>query len=184
MLANAGLKMELGGEEKKTQESFRSFYIALGLALIAIYFLLVILFDSYIQPVLIMSTIPLALVGVFLTLLLHNLPLGFIAMIGIVGLVGVVVNDTIVMISRLNEVCAEKGKTLAAVVEGAASRFRPVILTTLTTVAGLLPTGYGIGGDLPFIRPMVLSLAWGLVFATLISLVLIPIFYSLHARAR
>lgn len=184
VLKHAGFKMELGGEEKKTQESFQSFYVALAIALLAIYCLLIILFNSFTQPLLIMSAIPLALIGVFLTLLIHNLPLGFIAMIGIVGLVGVVVNDTIVMVSRLNEMTADGDNTLTAITEGATSRFRPVILTTLTTAAGLLPTGYGIGGDLPFIRPMVLALAWGLVFATVISLILIPILYSYHARAK
>ena len=67
-----------------------------------------------------------------------------------------------------------------SIVDGSVMRCRPVILTTITTVAGLLPTAYGIGGDLPFIRPMVLALAWGLVFGTLISLVFIPLIYTLY----
>lgn len=180
----AGFEMELGGEEKKTQESFKSFYSAFFIALVAIYFLLVILFDSYTQPILIMSTIPFSLIGVFITLMVHGLPMSFIALIGILGLAGVVVNDSIVMVSHLNEICAKEGATLATIAKGAVSRFRPIILTTLTTVAGLLPTGYGIGGDLPFIRPMVLTLAWGLLFATAISLIWIPVVYSIHAKTK
>jgi len=181
---NPGFRIEFGGEEKKTQESMESFYSALVIALIAIYFLLVILFDSYFQPLLIMAAIPFALVGVIITFIVHDLPLGFIAMIGILGLVGVVVNDTIVMVSHLNEVCEEKGLTLQSVVEGATKRFRPVILTTLTTVAGLLPTAYGVGGDIPAIRPMVLVMAWGLLFATMITLSFIPCLYTYQRRIR
>jgi len=183
-LKHAGLKMELGGEEKKTKESFQSFYYALGVALVAIYFLLVMVFDSFGQPILIMTAIPFALIGVFLTFMIHGLPLGFIAMIGILGLVGVVVNDNIVMISHLNEMCADHGKSLASIAKGSLNRFRPVVLTTLSTVAGLIPTAYGIGGDLPFIRPMVLALAWGLLFATVITLIFTPVLYSLYERAK
>jgi multidrug efflux pump subunit AcrB len=179
-----GLRIEFGGEEKKTQESMQSFYAALFLAVIAIYFLLVILFNSYSQPILIMSAIPFAIIGVFITFLLHGLPLGFVAMIGILGLAGVVVNDSIVMVSHLNEMCETGGKTFSSVIKGAAKRFRPVILTTLTTVAGLLPTAYGIGGDIPFIRPMVLAMAWGLTFATLVTLIFTPLLYSVHARIK
>lgn len=179
---HAGFQMELGGEEKKTQESMQSFWFALILALVAIYFLLVVVFDSFLQPILIMTAIPFAVVGVFITFMAHGIPLGFIALIGVLGLVGVVVNTSIVMIDTLNEKTAQEGLTLATIVDGAALRFRPVILTTITTVAGLLPTCYGIGGDLPFIRPMVLALAWGLVFATLISLVFIPLIYTLYKR--
>ncbi|MBT3182161.1 MAG: efflux RND transporter permease subunit [Deltaproteobacteria bacterium] len=180
---HAGFKMELGGEEKKTQESMKSFYYALIVALVAIYCLLIILFDSFTQPLLIMSAIPFAIIGVFITFMIHGLPLGFIALIGILGLIGVVVNASIVMVSTLNEMGAKDERMdYSTIVEGAAIRFRPVILTTITTVAGLLPTAYGIGGDLPFIRPMVLALAWGLVFATVISLVFIPLIYSWHVK--
>jgi multidrug efflux pump subunit AcrB len=180
---HAGFKMEIGGEEKKTMESMQSFFMALVMACVAIYFLLVILFNSYVKPILIMSAIPFALIGVFLTFMIHGLPLSFIALIGILGLVGVVVNDTIVMVSHLGKVCERFGATFTTIGRGAADRFRPVILTTLTTTAGLMPIAYGIGGDLPFIRPMVLALAWGLVFATLISLIFIPLVYSLYVRA-
>lgn len=179
-----GLRIEFGGEEKKTQESMASFYSALILALIAIYFLLVVLLDSYTQPLLIMAAIPFAMVGVIITFLIHDIPIGFLAMIGILGLVGVVVNDSIVMVDHLNERCEKEGKLLSTIAKGAKTRFRPVILTTLTTVAGLLPTGYGVGGDLPFIRPMVLAMAWGLAFATLITLVFTPLLYSIHARIK
>jgi multidrug efflux pump subunit AcrB len=117
--------------------------------------------------------------------MVHGLPIGFIALIGVLGLTGVVVNTSIVMISTINEECArEGGKSFAAIIEAAVIRFRPVILTTVTTVVGLLPTAYGIGGELPFIRPMVLAMAWGLAFATFISLLFIPLIYAVQAGVK
>jgi multidrug efflux pump subunit AcrB len=184
-LEHAGFKMSLKGEQEKTEESMESFYLALSVALVAIFFLLVVLFDSFSQPILIMSAIPLGIIGVLITFMVHGLPLGFIALIGILGLTGVVINTSIVMISTINEECARAGgKTYDAIVDAAALRFRPVVLTTVTTVAGLFPTAYGIGGDLPFIRPMVLAMAWGLVFATFISLMFIPLIYSVQGNVK
>jgi len=184
IINHPGCRIEFGGEEKKTQESMTSFYIALVIALIAIFFLLVILFDSFIQALMVMTAIPFALTGVVIVFLTHGLPLGFIAMIGILGLMGVVVNDSIVMISYLNEVCQKEGRSFLSAAKAASQRFRPVILTTLTTVAGLLPTAYGIGGSLPFIRPMVLAMAWGLIFATMITLIFIPLLYTIIERIK
>ncbi len=182
-MSHAGFKMRLMGEQDKTEQSMESFYFALSVALVAIFFFLVVLFDSYSQPLLIMSAIPLGVIGVLITFMLHDLPIGFIALIGVLGLTGVVVNTSIVMISTINEECEkEGGKSFKVIVDAAAIRLRPVILTTVTTVVGLLPTAYGIGGDLPFIRPMVLAMAWGLVFATFISLVFVPLIYSLQSK--
>ena len=94
------------------------------------------------------------------------------------GLIGIVVNDTIVMIGHLNKKCRAEGKSYTVIARAALERFRPVILTTLTTFAGLLPTAYGIGGDLPSIRPMVLTMAWGLIFCTIVTLGYIPLIFS------
>ena len=173
-----GLRIKLSGQEEEIAMSMKGFYFAAVVVLISIYFLLVVLFNSYLQPVLIMSIIPFAVAGVFLTLMVHNKPLILISLIGMLGLIGVVVNDTIVMISHLNEKCENSDNGFKIIADGAAGRFRPVILTTLTTFAGLLPTAYGIGGDLPTIRPLVLTMAWGLVFSTIVTLGLIPLLYS------
>ncbi len=173
-----GLRMKLAGQEEETETSMEGFFFALVVVLISVYFLLVVLFNSYLQPALIMSVIPFAVVGAFLTLILHGRPLIFISLMGILGLIGVVVNDTIVMITHLNATCREEGNKLESIANGAVDRFRPVILTTLTTFAGLLPTSYGFGGDIPSIRPLVLVMAWGLLFATFITLGFIPTLYS------
>ncbi len=179
-----GVTMEVTGEAKQTRENMKDFLWAMLIALVAIYILLVVVFDSYAQPFMVMSVIPYAVVGVLLTLLMHGLPMSFVATVGLLGLFGVVVNDTIVMTARINEFCAIKGKTLDAVAEGAASRFRAVVLTSVTTFVALIPTAYGIGGKLHFVRPMILVLAWGIAFATIISLVMIPTLYALLERIR
>ncbi|MCP4137404.1 MAG: efflux RND transporter permease subunit, partial [bacterium] len=173
-----GLTMKLAGQEEEASMSMGGLFLAGLVILVAIYFLLVILFNSYLQPALIMSIIPYAVMGVFLTLIIHNRPLILISLMGLLGLIGIVVNDTIVMISHINSVCKEQGKSIQAIANACVDRFRPVILTTLTTFAGLLPTAYGFGGDIPSLRPMVLTLAWGLVFSTTVTLGFIPILYS------
>jgi len=175
----AGLRMKLGGEQEETATGMAGFLFAIIIAIIAIYFILVVVFNSYLQPVLIMSVVPFAVGGVFITLLVHGMSISLIALIGIIGLIGVVVNDTIVMISHLNKKITTQGTSFSVIAEGAKERFRPVILTTLTTFAGLLPTSYGLGGDIPTMRPMVLVMAWGLVFATFITLGFTPLLYSL-----
>jgi len=173
-----GFRMKFGGLEEEMEASMQGFYFAIAIVIISVYFILVVLFNSYLQPVLIMSIIPFAVMGVLLTLILHNLPLTFISLLGMLGLIGVVINDTIVIINHLNEECKKHDATFEIIANGSVDRFRPVILTTLTTFAGLLPTSYGIGGDLPDIRPMVLTMAWGLVFSTIITLVFIPLIFS------
>ena len=173
-----GLRMKFSGEQEETVKSMIGFLFAAIIAIIAIYFILVIVFDSYLQPVLVMSVIPFAIVGVMLTLFIHRMPISLVPLIGIIGLIGVVVNATIVMISHFNHKIKEQGSSFEVIAEGAKERFRPVILTALTTFAGLLPTAYGIGGDIPSMRPMVLVMAWGLVFATFITLGFTPLIYS------
>jgi len=174
-----GLRMKLGGEQEETITSLMGFLMAVIIAMLAVYFILVIVFDSYLQPVLIMSVVPFAIAGVMLTLIIHGMAVSILALIGVIGLIGVVVNDTIVMISHLNKKIKERGAKFDIIAEGAKERFRPVILTTLTTFAGLTPTAYGLGGDIPTMRPMVLVMAWGLVFATAVTLGFTPLLYSI-----
>jgi multidrug efflux pump subunit AcrB len=175
-----GLRMVFGGEEKATQESMRSFYWAFVAAMIGIYFLLIALLNSFLQPLLIMTAIPFGLAGVMFGFWLHSLPLGFLAIVGCLGLIGVVVNDSLVMVTFLNSMRQKKGNRLTfdEIIEGAKTRLRPVMLTTITTVAGLVPTIYGFGGYEPFLVPIVLALASGLIIATIGTLIMIPVVYS------
>lgn len=174
-----GIRYRKGGQALEMAESMTGFGFAFITVIVSIYFILVVIFNSYRQPLLIMSIIPFAIAGVLLTLLLHNLPVTFVSLIGMLGLIGVVVNDTIIMISHLNSKTVQNKVNITRIAVAAKDRFRPVILTTLTTFFGLLPTSYGIGGDIPDIRPMVLTLAWGLVFSTVVTLGFIPVVYSI-----
>ena len=137
------------------------------------------LFKSLLQPFVVMSAIPFGVIGVIFAFLLHGQPLSFLSFLGIIGLAGVVVNDSIVLVDCANQLKLENPeiKTFDLLVETGSIRLRAVILTTVTTVLGLLPTAYGIGGRDPFLVPMALAFGWGLAFATFITLIMVPVFY-------
>lgn len=179
------LTLLFGGEEKATQESMESFLVAFILSIFAIYAILVILFNSYIiKPLCVLIAIPFGIGGIIISFFTHGQPISFLGLIGTLGLVGIIVNDSLIMVSYLaahsksdnNEPLDE------LIIKGALTRFRPVLLTTITTVAGLLPTIYGLGGTEPFLIPIVLAVAGGLVFGTAIILILVPLLYSLFHK--
>lgn len=175
------IKYQFGGENKNTKESMDGLKKAFLIAIISIFFILVIMFSSLAQPFIIMTAIPLGMIGVIWAFKLKGIPLGFMAMMGVVGLVGVVVNDSIVLVTFINKKITEIADVRLAVIEASVSRFRAVILTTLTTVAGLLPIAERVGGD-PFIKPMAISFAYGLLVATAVTLVFIPCNYIVYMR--
>ncbi|MBU1045068.1 MAG: efflux RND transporter permease subunit [Candidatus Omnitrophica bacterium] len=175
----AGYSLSLGGEEKENRESFRDLMIAFLIAILAIFMILATLFKSLIQPFIVMMAIPYSLIGVVVALYLHNESLGLLAFIGIVGLSGVVVNDSIVLVDFINKLRREGSTRKESIINSGVLRFRPVMLTTLTTVAGLSTVAYGIGGFDPFLQPMALSIAWGLAFATGLTLVVMPCLYAI-----
>jgi multidrug efflux pump subunit AcrB len=162
-------------------ESMGGLFQALVIAVIAIYFLLILLFNSVTQPLLVLVAIPFGMTGVIVTFALHGEVMGFMAMLGIIGLGGVVVNDSLVLVSRLNELKKMKPEAtiIDIVAEGTADRLRPIIMTSLTTIGGLLPIAYGFGGTDPWMAPMALALGYGLVFATPLTLLLIPCLYTI-----
>ena len=163
------------GEVKDTRQSTGEFIYSVIAVLLLIYIILALLFDSLIKPFIIMATIPFAVVGLIFTLKLHGISVyGFFSVVGCLGLIGVVVNDSIVMISVLEanyKVHPDIKKAVIAVSEIAKTRLRAVILTTVTTVAGLMPTAYGIMGYDSMLSDMMLVMAWGLIFGTIITLV-------------
>jgi multidrug efflux pump subunit AcrB len=171
-----GLTVKFGGQEEEAALSMKGFFLAMAVALAAMYVLLVVLFRSYLQPVLTMTVIPFALAAVFLTLLIHGMPLLFVSLVAMIGLLGVVLNDSIVMIDQLNQECAsgDPGSIAAAATE----RVRPILLISLTSFVGLVPTSYGIGGNLPVMQPLVLCMGWGVLFCTAVTLFFIPVLYS------
>lgn len=162
------------GEDEDTKESFqnlgRAFILAAGL----IFLIIASVFGSIAQPSLVMLTIPLGLAGVVFAFFLHGQPLGFMAMMGCVGLAGVVVNNAIVLIDFVNANRAGGMDLRTSIVDAARVRLRPILLTSVTTLAGLMPTAYGIGGNDPFVRPMALALSWGLAFSLLMTVFTLP----------
>jgi len=163
------------GQDESTKESVSSLLNAFFIAFMAIFLILLFLFDSFVLPGIILLSIPYGLVGVFTAFFLHGLPLSFFAIVGIVGLAGVVVNDTIILISFTQDLKQEaklSGKELIA--RATSARLKPVLVTTLTTVSGLLPTAYAIGGHDASLIPLTLAMAWGVVSGTTLILVTTP----------
>ncbi|MCB1159446.1 MAG: efflux RND transporter permease subunit, partial [Leptospiraceae bacterium] len=187
-----GFSIELGGEAKESYKFIFQMGSAIFISIIAIYFLLVLQFDSYLQPVMVILAIPFGLVGIFLAFGLQRMDISMLALIGILGFTGVIINDSLVMVDYINILIREQKKEelhkdtfLALVIEGAKTRLRPILLTTLTTVVGLIPTAYGIiGGVDYFISPMVMAMAWGLLVGTTSVLFFIPLIYILLIRIK
>ena len=179
--AHPEVSITMGGEAKETEESLGGLGRAFSIAIVMIYFMLTVLFRSVSQPLLIMITIPFSIIGALLAFTLHGIPLTFMGIVGIIGLSGVVVNDNVVMIDFINREIRDNSEfPIKRIIDGARQRLRPVILTTLTTVLGLLPTVYGIGGTSNAIVPTVMAMAYGLLFATVITLLFIPSIYLIH----
>jgi multidrug efflux pump subunit AcrB len=175
------VSLVFGGEEENTKESLESLFNALILSLIGIFALLVFLFNSYLRPLVIMSTIPLGLVGFSIAFYLHGRPISFLALIGIIGLGGIIVNSGIVLITFIEELRSEKtDMPLHEILTKASGlRLRAVVVSSLTTISGLLPTAYGIGGSDAMLVPMTLAMAWGLTSGTLLTLIWVPCSYAI-----
>ena len=176
-----GMRILTGGESKESKSSLTDLLITLGFALIGIYFLLIILFDSFSQPFIVLLAIPFGIIGVIGAFVLHNQSPNFVGMLGVIGLTGVVVNDSLVLVNHLNKLRKDMGSLnmLQIVIEGTTNRLRAILITTFTTVASLLPLAYGIGGSDEMMTPMALALGYGLLFATFLTLGLVPCFYMI-----
>jgi multidrug efflux pump subunit AcrB len=165
---------DIEGQEKERQEAMGGLYIGFPLAMLGIYFIIASMFRSYIQPVVIMTTIPFGLVGGILGHIIMGKPLSLLSMFGLVALAGIVVNDAIVLIEAVNDLMAEGMPLRVAVRMGGKRRFRAILLTTLTTSFGLMPLILERSFQAQFLIPMAISIAFGVMFATVITLVLMP----------
>lgn len=164
----------LQGEQKKSRESFNSLYVGFPLAMLGIFIIVATMFRSYVQPFVIMFTIPFGIIGSIWGHLLMGYDLSIMSIFGMVALTGVVVNDAIVLIERVNENFAEGLPFFEAIRMGGVRRFRAIFLTSLSTVGGLAPMIMETDMQAKFLIPMALSLASGVAFATVLTLVLIP----------
>ncbi len=176
----AGSKYEQGGELETSGAANASIVAKVPIAILIIIFLLVSQFDSFRRPAIIILTIPLGLIGVIIGLFVTQLPLGFMALLGVIALSGIVINNAIVLIDRIKIEIEKNGLMPArAVIEAAQRRLRPILLTTATTVGGLIPLWLGGG---PLFEAMAVTILFGLLFATVLTLGFVPILYALFFK--
>jgi multidrug efflux pump subunit AcrB len=168
------LRFSFQGEKKRMSESFGSLVIGYPLALIGIFFIIATMFRSYAQPVLISLVIPFGMIGAMLGHLALGYQFTMMSIFGVVALAGVVVNDAIVLIERINENLAEGMPFQEAILKGGSRRFRAIFLTTISTVGGLAPLIMETDFQAQFLIPMAISIAAGVAFATVLTLVLLP----------
>ena len=178
------LKVALQGEQKKMRESFESLFVGYPLAILGIFIIIATMFRSYVQPFVIMFTVPFGIIGAVLGHLLFGYDMSIMSIFGMVALTGVVVNDAIVLIERVNENIAEGMPFFDAILSGGARRFRAIFLTSLSTVGGLAPLIMETDLQAKFLIPMALSIAAGIAFATILTLVLVPSLLALLSDAR
>ncbi|MFT7286276.1 MAG: multidrug efflux pump subunit AcrB [Halieaceae bacterium] len=174
-----------GGEMVTERQQAGETGKAFALALIGIIFILILLFKSLLQPIMVLFLIPLGVVGVFAAFAIQSIVLSMAAMVGVAGLMGVIVNDALVMLDRFNterELHSADKPTLLhdrQIIECASIRLRPIVITTVTTCAGLFPAAYEIGGSNELITPMIMVMFWGVLIASLITLFFLPCLYAL-----
>jgi multidrug efflux pump subunit AcrB len=171
------ISYSLEGEQQEQSDNLKSIGKNFLLAMIVVYILLAIPFNSYFQPLVVMSSIPFGLTGAVIGHLILGLNFSVLSMMGIVALTGVVVNDSLVMVDFINRYRSEGNTIKQAVLEAGPRRFRPIFLTSLTTFVGLVPLLLEKSSQAQFIIPMAVSLAFGVVFATVITLLLVPVSY-------
>ncbi len=175
-----GARMIAGGLQEETNTSLMELGEAGIMALFLIFFILSLQFNSFTQPFIIMITIPFVTLGVMVGLLVSNNPLTFVTLIGLLTLTGIVVNDSLVLIDFINRYRKEHPKELyLAIIRGCHVRMRPIILTSLTTICGLAPMAFGVGGKSVFWAPLATAIMWGLGFSTLLILSMVPAYYAI-----
>lgn len=177
---NPGLRVRWGGQQEQEAESFQSMFFGFGIALMAMFVLLAFEFKSYIQPLIILAIIPFGLVGAIAGHTLLGLPLTMFSIFGLVALTGIIINDSIVLVDFINQLRATGMSEKEALLQAGQRRFRPVMLTTLTTVGGLTPILLEKSFQAQMLIPMATSVAFGEIFATVLVLLLVPVLYSLY----
>lgn len=175
----AGMVTAIGGQNEEMEASFQSLQFALLLALIMVYLVMASLFESLRHPFVIMFTIPLAGVGAIAALILTQTSLSVVVFIGLILLVGIVVNNAIVLIDRVNQLRLAGFSKRDALIQGAEQRLRPILMTMLTTVLGLVPMVIGLGEASELRTPMAITVIGGLTVSTFLTLIVIPSVYDL-----
>ena len=174
-----GLSMDLDGELQEESEFLSALLTYMGLSMLIVYALMAIPFRSYFQPFLVLTAVPFGIMGAIFGHAIFNWQVSMFSLLGVIAAAGVVVNDNLVLIDRINQL-RDKGFELAeALLQGGQDRFRPIVLTSLTTFVGLMPIMSETSVQAQFLIPMVISLAFGVLFATGVTLLLVPCLYLL-----
>jgi multidrug efflux pump subunit AcrB len=179
-----GLTYDFEGRQADMRESMASLMGGFVIAMLVIYALLAIPFRSYIQPIIVMAAIPFGFVGAVIGHIIMGYSLSIISMMGLVALAGVVVNDSLVMIVYANYLRRQGTPATDAIAQAGIRRFRPILLTTITTFGGLAPMIFETSRQARFMIPMAISLGYGILFATLITLLLVPSLYIIIEDVR
>jgi HAE1 family hydrophobic/amphiphilic exporter-1 len=174
----ASVVTTLSGQEQELQRSFRSLALAMGLAIFLVYLVMASQFESFLHPFVIIFTLPLGAIGVILALALTGNTINVVAIIGAVMLAGIVVNNAIVLIDAVNQRRRAGADLLAALKEAGQSRLRPILMTSATTIFGLLPMALGFGEGAELRAPLAITVIGGLAVATILTLIVIPVVYS------
>jgi len=175
----AGVTVEMGGQNEEMDSSFRSLRIAILLAVFLVYLVMAAQFESFLYPLIIMVTVPLAMTGAVYGLYLAGLSVSVIAIIGAIMLAGIVVNNGIVLVDRINQLRRLGNDIGEAVILAGSERLRPILMTTTTTVLGLAPMALGLGEGAELRAPLAVTVISGLLLATLLTLVVVPVIYTL-----
>lgn len=178
----AGVDARLGGQSESQQQAYKSLMLALALAVFLVYLVMASQFESFAHPLLIMFSVPLAAAGSVLGLWLTGTYLSVVVFIGLIMLAGIVVNNAIVLVDRINQLRAQGIARLSAIQQAGEQRLRPIMMTTLTTILGLLPLALGAGEGAEMRSPMAITVIFGLLFASILTLVFIPVLYAIFDR--
>ena len=176
----AEFRIDVGGEVEDIEQSYRETFMSMIVAVILIAFILVLQFNSFRQPFIILLSLPLAVIGVILGFLILQMPFSFPAFLGIVSLAGIAVNDAIVLIDRVNKNIKSGLKKIPALVEAGQMRMQPIFLTSITTIAGVFPLIFAN----EIWRPFSLALIFGLIFSTVLTLVIVPVMFNALVRVK
>jgi hydrophobic/amphiphilic exporter-1 (mainly G- bacteria), HAE1 family len=182
LLLPYGVSIYFAGQSEEMARSFSSLLFALGLAVFLVYLVMASQFESLLHPFIILLSVPLALIGAILALYLTSTQLSVIVFLGLIMLAGIVVNNAIVLVDRINQLRVDGVEKLEAIYEAARSRLRPILMTTMTTTLGMLPLAMGMGDGSEIRTPLAITVIGGLLISTFLTLLVVPVMYQLLDR--
>jgi hydrophobic/amphiphilic exporter-1 (mainly G- bacteria), HAE1 family len=180
----AGVTVSVTGQSEEMRQSFRSLALAFALAVFLVYLVMASQFESLLHPFVILFTIPMGLIGAVWGLFVVGATLNAIALIGLIMLAGIVVNNAIVLIDAINQARERGREKIEAILEAGRTRLRPILITAVSTILGLLPMAIGVGEGAEIRRPMAVTVIGGMLVATALTLIVIPVLYSVLDRKR